>query len=328
MERPGIRIRGIYTTALTKLLLDSGYRITDPSDAARERFSFDADDEKLHDLEITDRPDRQGVSILGEWELTREIVVFLLLKLPDVIVSSFETPVNFGEQAKATVEFPYASKEYLDLVRSGILPTVRGHHRLRLIDPRRLERREENLSQSPGDCDRVGAELYGELVFQPLARASLARIEHVRVDGKVIKLGEGILAAADAAERRVVVRRFFRGGRYDGLDLPIEEGDYALTECREGDMFVRHTYYSREGVSKGIYVNINTPVELYPWGVRYVDLEIDVIHRGDGEPFVVDREKLRKITVQGFISPALEKRASELAERMLEVLKAGRERQI
>jgi hypothetical protein len=326
MERPGIRVRGIYTTALTRLLLDGGYRITDPSDAARERFSLDANDEAPHDLEIRDRPDRQGVSLLGEWELTREVAVFLLLKLPDMIVSSFETPVNFGEQAKATVEFPYASKEYLDVVRSGILPTVRGHHRLRLIDPRSLERREENLSQSPGDCDRVGAELYRELVFQPLVRESLVRIEHVRVDGKVINLTEGTLAAADAAERRVVVRRVFRGGRYDGLDLPIEEGDYALTECREGDMFVRHTYYSRKGVSKGVYVNINTPVELYPWGVRYVDLEIDVVRRGNEEPFLVDREKLKKITAQGFISPALEERASETAIEVLGLLKESRDR--
>jgi hypothetical protein len=151
MERPGIRIRGIYTTALTRLLLEGGYRITDPSDAARERFSLDANDEAHHDLEIRDRPDRQGVSLLGEWEITREVAVFLLLKLPDMIVSSFETPVNFGEQARADLEFPYASKEYLDVVRSGVLPTVRGHHRLRLIDPRSLERREENLSQSPGD---------------------------------------------------------------------------------------------------------------------------------------------------------------------------------
>ena len=324
MDRPGIKIRGIYTTALTRLLLEGGYRITDPSDAARERFPLDADDAGLHDIVIRDRPDRQGVTLAGEWELTREIVVFLLLRLPDMIVSSFETPVNFGEQAKATVEFPSGSKAYLDAVRSGVLPTVRGHHRLRLIDPRELERQEEYLSQRPGDCDRVGTQLYGELVFQPLVRESLARIEHVRVNGKVIYLGEGPLAAADEAHQRVVVRRFFRGGRYDGLDLPIEEGDYALTECREGDMFVRHTYYSRRGVSKGVYVNINTPVELYPWGVRYVDLEVDVVRRGDGDPFVVDREKLRRITLEGFISPALEERAALVAEQMLELLKEKR----
>ncbi|MCX5834126.1 MAG: DUF402 domain-containing protein [Deltaproteobacteria bacterium] len=326
MDRPGIKIRGIYTTALTRLLLEGGYRITDPSDAARERFPFDVNDEGLHDIQIRDRPDRQGVTLVGEWELTREIVIFLLLRLPDMIVSSFETPVNFGEQAKAAVEFPSASKAQLDVVRSGVLPTVRGHHRLRLIDPRELERQEEYLSQRPGDCDRVGTELFRELVFLPLARESLARIEHVRVNGKVINLGEGSLAAADAANQRVVVRRFFRGGRYDGLDLPIEEGDYALTECREGDLFVRHTYYSRMGVSKGIYVNINTPVELYPWGVRYVDLEVDVIRRAGEDPFVVDREKLRKITVEGFISPALEERAAQVAAQMLDLLKERQEK--
>ncbi len=323
MDRPGIKIRGIYATALTRLLLEGGYRINDPSDAVKGRFSLE-DDAGLHDITIRDRPDRQGVTLAGEWELTREIVVFLLLRLPDMIVSSFVTPMNFGEQASAVVEFPFGSKAYLDDVRSGILPTLRGHHRLRLVDPRELERQEEYLSQRPGDCDRVGTDLYRRLVFLPLARESLARIEHVRVDGKVINLGEGTLAAADAAERRIVIRRFFRGGRYDGLDLPIAEGDYALTECREGDMFVRHTYYSGKGVSKGVYVNINTPVELYPWGVRYIDLEIDVVRRGDGEPFVVDRERLRRITVEGFISPALEERAAQAAEQMLTLLRETR----
>jgi predicted RNA-binding protein associated with RNAse of E/G family len=71
-------------------------------------------------------------------------------------------------------------------------------------------------------------------------------------------------------------------------------------------------------------VNINTPVELYPWGVRYVDLEVDVVRRGDGDPIVVDREKLRRITLEGFISPALEERAALVAEQMLELLKEKR----
>lgn len=323
MDRPAIKIRGIYATALTRLLLEGGYRITDPSDAVKDRFSLE-DEAGLHDIIIRDRPDRQGVTLAGEWELTREIVVFLLLRLPDMIVSSFETPVNFGEQARAAVEFPSGSKAYLDGVRSGVLPTIRGHHRLRLIDPLELERQEEYISQRPGECDRVGSDLYRRVVFLPLARESVARIEHVRVNGKVIHLGEGPLAAADAAHERVVVRRFFRGGRYDGLDLPIEEGDYALTECREGDMFVRHTYFSRRGVSKGVYVNINTPVELYPWGVRYVDLEIDVIRRGEEAPFVIDRERLHRITVEGFISPLLEERAAQAAEQMLENLREKR----
>ena len=191
-------------------------------------------------------------------------------------------------------------------------------------DVSRIDHHAANRRDAVDDGDDVAER--PQLVFQPLARESLARIEHVRVDGKVISLGEGTLAAADAADRRIVIRRFFRGGRYDGLDLPIEEGDYALTECREGDMFVRHTYYSRKGVSKGVYVNINTPVELYPWGVRYVDLEIDVVRREGGEPFAVDRDKLQKITLQGHISPALEERASEVAERMIAFLRANGDR--
>jgi predicted RNA-binding protein associated with RNAse of E/G family len=60
--------------------------------------------------------------------------------------------------------------------------------------------------------------------------------------------------------------------------------------------------------------------------VRYVDLEIDVVRRGNEEPFLVDREKLKKITAQGFISPALEERASETAIEVLGLLKESRDR--
>ena len=44
-----IKIRGIYATALTKLMLDSGYDIVDPSSKIRKLFGLD---ETVGDYEI------------------------------------------------------------------------------------------------------------------------------------------------------------------------------------------------------------------------------------------------------------------------------------
>ena len=49
----------------------------------------------------------------------------------------------------------------------------------------------------------------------------------------------------------MVFHRSFSEGRYDGLDLPIERGDYGLTEVKEGSWIVKHSYYSMEKELKG-----------------------------------------------------------------------------
>ncbi|NIQ05376.1 MAG: DUF402 domain-containing protein [Candidatus Korarchaeota archaeon] len=41
---------------------------------------------------------------------------------------------------------------------------------------------------------------------------------------------------------------------------------------------------------KGIYVNINSPIELYKNGVGYYDLEVDVVLTRNGNVKVLDRK--------------------------------------
>ena len=61
-----VRIRGIYSTALTKIFLDSGFEIIQPSEIIRERFGF-ADEgikgEVEANLHVHDRMDRQGIIV-------------------------------------------------------------------------------------------------------------------------------------------------------------------------------------------------------------------------------------------------------------------------
>jgi probable ribonuclease FAU-1 len=141
------------------------------------------------------------------------------------------------------------------------------------------------------------------------------KAEHIKLSGKPIRPREGILV--EAGPEKIVLRRSLSQGRYDGLDLPIEKGDFSLSEIREHDWYVKHRYYNQDGKLKGEYYNINTPVEVYPYGARYLDLEIDVIRRPGERPFLTDREELSIARHKGLIGPGLEKKALEVAEDMM-----------
>jgi len=81
---------------------------------------------------------------------------------------------------------------------------------------------------------------------------------------------------------------------------------------------------SRESYSGGkltiYYFNINTPTELYPFGARYVDLEVDVIRRAGEKAFEIDREKLLMLARKGCIGQGLQERAVQVAEDILRSL--------
>ena len=61
---PKIRIRGIYTTAVTRLVLDPGAEVVGASEPIRERFDADFGDDP-HDATVATTDDRQGVGVHG-----------------------------------------------------------------------------------------------------------------------------------------------------------------------------------------------------------------------------------------------------------------------
>lgn len=62
---------------------------------------------------------------------------------------------------------------------------------------------------------------------------------------------------------------------------------------------------------------MNTPIELYPYGIRYVDLEIDVCEWPDGKVEIVDEEKFEDAIREGLITQKLiEKAREKLQEAM------------
>nr|BAL58775.1 RNA-binding protein FAU-1, ribonuclease E [Candidatus Acetothermum autotrophicum] len=192
-------------------------------------------------------------------------------------------------QSTFVIEFPGGSKHALDRWRARLIPTEIGYHR-RHAAPEAMA--------APSIGDRVC-------------------IEHVKIptDMSVVMTGQVVKTSPE----QIIVRREIRGtGVYDGLRIPKEPGDYAITEFRQGAWHYKTQYYSRAGALKGVYVNINTPIEIYSDRVRYVDLEIDVVQRR-GEPAqIIDEPDLQRLAHS--VSAQLIARARAVAAECARIL--------
>ena len=323
MKKTNLKIRGIYTTALTRLFLDLGYEIAKPSPETRERFQI-AENTVKEDVFISDRDDRQGVRILSE----RSIAVGLIQRLQEVFLdmvvrrelASEEQDGPREEKLALDVEFPGASKNTLDELRGQVLPTMKSHHRLRMIASDFLDLTERQIERTPHKQEELEKEFTERFVYLPLKKHGVIQFEHVKPEGEILTLREGEIIYLE--EGTLIIRRQFHQGRYDGLDLPIEPGDYGFTDVVPGGWFLHHRYFARGGTLKGEYFNVNTPIELYPDRIRYVDLHVDVVKKGEHAPRVIDQKELEAITCKGLISPRLQEKAMHVSRRLVEKLRA------
>jgi hypothetical protein len=314
---PRLKIRGIYSTALTKFALDSGFEVVDPSAKVRERFAQEFTNDS-YDIFIHDREDLQGIVLKGEADRLCQVLTKMQRDFVDALIVSFQTEEENEINAVADLELPGFSKGILDTIRATVLPTIRHHHRLKLIDSDLLDSAESELAKSTVNKAELERSIMRQTVLDPLEKSGMAMLEHVRPSGKQMRPREGTIQKL--GEHKVVFKRSFSPGRYDGLNLLIRKGDYGLTEIRDGDWYVKHSYFSSEHLLIGEYFNINTPVELYPYGARYVDLEVDVICRAGEKAFEIDREKLGLLVQRGCINAELESRALHVADKILRTL--------
>ncbi len=328
---PYARVRGIYTTALTKLLLDHGFEIVEPSAVIKERFKLrDTPTMLPPDLDIYDRLDRQGIYVVGE---TTSLDVFnsaLQSSLDDVIIRKRITRIGVDhplltcdsrvpglmvkeagdaslspKRDSVNVEFPAISKKKLDALRSIVMPTLEGHHYFKACRGKvsyLLEMAERMLEKSAprGEVE----ELFKESIRAEYPRLnSRIDIEHVKIDGRVFHLNNAKIVDFDEEDGSLRLLRTFKNkGIYDGLRIRKDPDDYALTDLKIGDWSFRTRYFSSDGRYKGTYVNLNTPIELYPDKIRYVDLEVDVCLWPNGKTETLDLDKIEDKVSGGYIS--------------------------
>ena len=235
-----------------------------------------------------------------------------------------EAPATLWEGSHyVDVEFPALSKKKLDDVRGCITPTAEGHHYYKACGGKVSSAVDmaERLLERGGPREEVESLLEQTIMTEYPTLYSLISIEHVKLDGKVFHLGKALIEAFNRHESLIRFRRVFeKKGIYDGLKTEKEPGDYAVTEAKIGEWYFKTEYFSKDGRYKGTYINLNTPIELYPNGIRYVDLEVDVCVLPNGRVKKLDEEKLKEAMAEGMITQKLVTMAREKLREIMKIL--------
>jgi len=204
------------------------------------------------------------------------------------------------------VEFPWFSKKSLDRLRASVTATLDRHHFYKSCGgavSSALEMAEKLLEEKNSYYEIENLFLNQVLPEFP-EEGSRVYVEHVKLSGIVFHLGEAVIESID--DKQIKYSRTMRhDGFYDGLGSEKETGDLAVSETKIGEWHIVTKYSSKKGEWKGTYINFNTPVEVYPRALRYVDLEVDVCLCPDSTCKILDVEKLEQANAKGYISKKL-----------------------
>ena len=252
-----------------------------------------------------------------------------------------ESGILFEGTSNADIEFPAEVKEALDMTRAKIKPTVKYHHFYKSAGYAPLvDFAEIVIEERPEEKKYITSRL--EKVFQRdmPKKDDPINIEHVKLDGRNIVLSRGRIIEKDQTSFKI--RRQFRYTSRklkilqdypDNVDVPHDEGDYAITKVIPGSLTLVTDYYSREGKLKGTYINVNTGVEVYPsvgsspGRIRYIDLEIDVVAPENGETRIIDQHLLKRAVQRGFITQEMADQARKKAETIYESIMEKKNKQ-
>ena len=210
------------------------------------------------------------------------------------------------------IDFGALSKMELDNSRKRVLTTIPGHHFLKSGEYSLLVDFAEALENI--DYNVIAGKINNAILKNGPRPGAYYRIIQKKANGREI-IFAGYIQEVNGEE--IVLKRNMRpGGRFDGIGGEIKSGDYSLTKFKPNSWIVQHNYFDRDGIPKGIYYNINTPVETYPTFARYIDLEVDVVEKG-GKMEIIDLDKLERVTNEKIIKESLAKKAIEIANQIV-----------
>ncbi|WP_415379883.1 DUF402 domain-containing protein [Halosimplex sp. TS25] len=216
-------------------------------------------------------------------------------------------------EATVWVWFGRESRFGLDERRRAVTATMGGHHRTKAAT---------NSASAAVDfveavCPDAGGE--ADFPFDAVTRqfgpmeGDRVRIDHGKPDGRLFSLGTGEVIRRDSDGTVVVERAMSGRGTYDALGVDQQPGDVAVTKLTEGKWWYPTVYRGEDGDKRGTYVNVCTPVEVFPSAVRYVDLHVDVVKHADGRVERVDDDELDAAVDAGYVPEELAEKARSVA---------------
>jgi hypothetical protein len=242
----------------------------------------------------------------------------------DALDAAFVDAASPGELAPACywpgegtvwVRFGRETRFGLDDERRAVTATMAGHHRVKAG----TEAASAAVDFVEAVCpDAAGGETDFPFdattrQFGPTVGDSLG-IEHGKPDGRSFSLGRGEVTRRDPDGTVVLEREMSGRGTYDALGVDQQAGDVAVTKLTEGKWWYPTVYRGADGEKRGTYVNVCTPVEVFPDAVRYVDLHVDVVKHADGTVERVDDDELDAAEEAGYVPTGLAERARDVAD--------------
>lgn len=215
----------------------------------------------------------------------------------------------------ALLMIPGFTKKRFDEERREVAPTVSKHHKYKAADRRHDLAVEavERLIEEGETLDRFASVMED---IEPIEVGDSLRFNHLKPDGSSPDLGRGRVIDVENSEIQLQ-RRIDRSMR----SPPSRNAEYAVTSVEEGSWMIISEYFDENDEPTGMFVNINTPVEVYPWEIRYLDLCVDVVV-ADGEVQLLDSGELDDHVAEGRISPELAQRARDAAQDIYDELSA------
>jgi protein associated with RNAse G/E len=220
-------------------------------------------------------------------------------------------------EATQWVWFGRESRFALDENRRAVTATMAGHHRTKAAAraaSAAVDFVEAVCADAASEDDGEQDFPFGAVTrqFGPTEGESLG-IDHGKPDGRCYTLGRGEVTNKDADGSLTLRREMSPGGTYDALGVDRQAGDVAITKFEEGRWWYPTVYRGEDGTKRGTYVNVCTPVEVFPDAVRYVDLHVDVVKHADGTVERVDDDELDAAEAEGLIPSDLAEKARSVA---------------
>ncbi|MBN1786168.1 MAG: ribonuclease E/G [Candidatus Methanofastidiosa archaeon] len=216
------------------------------------------------------------------------------------------------------VLFGGQAKDRLDEIRGVVSPTIAKHHMMKSAgrDVSFAVDMIENIKgkRSIDDIDTLFLDIFRQIKGPKIGDEIV--LDHIKPSSHSFTIEGGKVKNYNPPYIKIK-RVFTSRGVYDGLDVKKEPGDYAITEMEEGKWHFINIYYDKNNKVKGEYINICTPIEIFPNRIRYIDLEVDVIKYPNGDMRIIDQEHLNKRVKEGVYTEKLAQMALKEAEEVI-----------
>ena len=253
-------------------------------------------------------------------ELLRELETLkqkLLRLLEDANTASIGQVLDAGIFFEEIL-FTAFDKTRLDQIRNIVVPTLKNHHLWRSMGENESESLTlmENVLYRDPNLQNLLEDVMQENLLSRVRNLREIEIFHWKPTGIYYKLGPA--EVLEISEDHLLLRRISSThGVYDGLNVKKETNDIMITYVPLGGLWwLRHEYYTINGILKGIYYNINTPVELCTSYISYFDLIVDVIKIPGKPAEIIDIAELKTLVTRGIIYSNLYNKIMSLAEQL------------